>query len=95
MAALRCRVPLWSTKWIQLKTKRKLMNILKHNMGKTDRIIRIVIGVLLIANVFVALQHPIGWLGVVLLVTGITGICPIYSLLNIETKSTAEKVGLK
>lgn len=71
------------------------MKLFQHNMGKTDRIIRMVIGVLLIANVFVALQHPIGWLGVVLLVTGITGICPIYSLLNIETKSTAEKVGLK
>jgi uncharacterized membrane protein HdeD (DUF308 family) len=71
------------------------MNLFKHNMGKTDRILRVVLGVLLIANVFLALQHPIGWIGVILLLTGITGICPIYSLLNIDTKPLAEKVGLK
>ncbi len=71
------------------------MNLLQHNMGKTDRIIRVVLGVLLIGNVFFALQHPIGWIGVVLLLTGLVGICPLYSLLNINTKSAAEKVGLK
>lgn len=53
-----------------------------------------VLGVLLIGNVFFALQHPIGWIGVILLVTAIAGICPLYSLLNINTKSAAEKVGL-
>ncbi len=71
------------------------MNLFQHNMGKTDRIIRVVLGVLLIGNVFFALQHPIGWIGVVLLLTGLVGICPLYSLLNINTKSAAEKVGLK
>ena len=71
------------------------MNLFKHNMGKTDRIIRVIVGVLLIGNVFFALQNPIGWIGVILLVTGIAGICPLYSLLNINTKSAAEKVGLK
>ena len=71
------------------------MNIIKHNMGKTDRIIRAVLGVLLVANIFVALQHPIGWIGVILLATAIFGSCPLYSLLNLNTKSAAEKVGLK
>jgi hypothetical protein len=71
------------------------MNLFKHNMGKTDRIIRAVLGVLLIGNVFFALQHPIGWIGVILLATAIFGICPLYSLLNINTKSATEKVGLK
>ena len=71
------------------------MNLLKYNMGKIDCIVRVVLGVLLIGNVFFALQHPIGWIGVILVVTGIAGICPLYSLLNINTKSTAEKVGLK
>lgn len=71
------------------------MNLFKHNMGKTDRIIRVILGVLLIGNVFFALQNPIGWIGVILLVTGIAGICPLYSLININTKSAAEKVGLK
>ena len=71
------------------------MNLLKHNMSKMDRIIRGILGVLLIGNVFFALQHPIGWIGVILLATAITGICPLYSLFNINTKSAAEKVGLK
>jgi hypothetical protein len=70
------------------------MNLFKHNMGKTDRIIRAVLGLLLIGNIFGA-QPLIGWIGVILLATAIFGICPLYSLLNINTKSAAEKVGLK
>lgn len=70
------------------------MDLLKHNVGKTDRLIRIILGVLLIGNVFFALQHPIGWVGVILLITGIAGICPLYSLLGMNTKSAAERIGL-
>ena len=55
----------------------------------------ILLGVLLIGNVFYALKNPIGWVGVILLVTGIFGICPLYSLLGLNTKSTGEKMGLK
>jgi uncharacterized membrane protein HdeD (DUF308 family) len=71
------------------------MDLFKHNVGKTDRIIRVILGVVLIGNVFFALQHPIGWVGVILVVTGIAGICPLYTLLGINTKSAAERVGLK
>lgn len=71
------------------------MDLFKHNVGKIDRLIRVILGVLLIGNVFFALHHPIGWVGVILVVTGIAGICPLYSLLGINTKSAAEKVGLK
>ena len=46
------------------------MNLFKNNVGKVDRIIRVVLGILLIANVFYALQNPIGWIGVVLIITG-------------------------
>ena len=69
------------------------MDLFKNNVGKTDRIVRVILGVLLIGNVFFALQHPIGWLGVILLATGLAGICPVYSLLGINTKSAAERVG--
>jgi len=71
------------------------MDLLKNNVGKTDRIVRVILGVLLIGNVFFALQHPIGWLGVILVVTGLAGICPVYSLLGINTKSAVERVGLR
>ena len=70
------------------------MNLFKHNMGMTDRIVRVILGVLLVSNVFFVLQTPIGWIGIILILTGLTGICPLYSLLNISTKSAAEKVGL-
>jgi hypothetical protein len=32
---------------------------------------------------------------VILIVTGLAGICPVYSLLGLSTKSVAEKIGLK
>jgi uncharacterized membrane protein HdeD (DUF308 family) len=71
------------------------VNLLKNNVGKVDRIIRVILGILLVGNVFFALHHPIGWLGVILVLTGIAGICPLYSLLGLNTKSAAERVGLK
>lgn len=80
---------------IYCETMEIVMNLFKNNVGKVDRIIRIVLGVLLVGNVFFALQNPIGWIGVILIITGIVGICPLYSLLNLNTKSAAEKIGLK
>ncbi len=71
------------------------MNLLKNNVGKIDRIIRIVVGLLLVGNVFYGLRTPIGWIGLILIVTGIAGICPAYSLLGISTRSMREKLGLK
>ncbi|MCU7892355.1 MAG: DUF2892 domain-containing protein [Candidatus Thiodiazotropha sp. (ex Ustalcina ferruginea)] len=68
---------------------------MKNNVGKVDRIIRIILGILLIGNVFYALQSPIGWIGVILLATGLFGMCPLYSLLGLNTKSTSKKIGLK
>jgi uncharacterized membrane protein HdeD (DUF308 family) len=70
-------------------------SLIKNNTGKIDRIIRIIVGVLLVGNVFTGIQTPIGWIGLILIVTGIFGICPLYSLLGINTKSLSEKVGLK
>ena len=70
-------------------------SLFKSNTGKVDRIIRIIVGALLIGNVFTGLQTPIGWIGLILIVTGIFGTCPVYSLLGINTKSVGEKIGLK
>ena len=71
------------------------MNLFKCNVGKVDRIIRILVGVALIANVFVGLTSPLGWIGVIFVVTGIFAICPLYSLLKIDTRSMGERVGIK
>jgi membrane-associated protease RseP (regulator of RpoE activity) len=48
------------------------------NVGGIDRILRIVIGVVLIALVFVGPQTPWGWIGIIPLATGIFNFCPAY-----------------
>jgi len=55
------------------------------NVGGIDRILRIAIGVLLIALAFVGPQTPLGLIGIIPLVTGIFRICPIYALFGIST----------
>ena len=70
-------------------------SLFKSNTGKVDRIIRVIVGVLLVGNVFNGIQSPIGWLGLIFIVTGAFGTCPVYSLLGINTKSLGEKAGLK
>ena len=59
-----------------------------------DRIIRVVAGLVLVGNLYAGFQTPIGWIGVVLILTGAFGICPIYALLGIDPKSVGEKLGL-
>ena len=70
-------------------------SLFKSNTGKIDRIIRVIVGVLLVGYVFTGIQTPIGWIGLILIVTGAFGTCPVYSLLGINTKNMGEKVGLK
>ena len=55
------------------------------NVGSADRLIRIVLGLVLIALVFVGPQTPWGWIGVVPLVTGFLRMCPLYSLIGVNT----------
>ncbi|MBT3013667.1 MAG: DUF2892 domain-containing protein [Candidatus Thiodiazotropha sp. (ex Lucina aurantia)] len=68
---------------------------MKKNVGKVDRVVRIIIGILLIGNIFYGLQSPVGWIGLILLLTGLFATCPLYSALSLDTRSTSEKVGLK
>ena len=65
------------------------------NTGNIDRIIRVIIGAVLVGNVFVGLQSVVGWIGLLLIITGLFGTCPAYSLLGIDTRTVGEKVGLK
>jgi len=55
------------------------------NEGKLDRAVRIVLGVALIAMVFIGPQTPWGWIGAVPLLTGLVGYCPLYSIFGINT----------
>jgi hypothetical protein len=55
------------------------------NEGTVDRVLRIVGGLVLISLVFVGPQTAWGWIGIVPVVTGAIGSCPVYSLLGINT----------
>jgi len=55
------------------------------NEGMIDRVLRIVVGLILLSLVFVGPKTWIGWIGVVPLLTGIVGFCPLYRALGINT----------
>ncbi|WP_248885737.1 YgaP family membrane protein [Acidithiobacillus acidisediminis] len=55
------------------------------NEGGLDRAIRVIVGVILLALVFVGPHTPWGWIGLVPLLTGLIGWCPAYSLLGMRT----------
>lgn len=57
----------------------------KINVGSLDRILRVIVGIVLIALVFVGPQTPWGWIGIVPLVTGLFRMCPLYSLFGVNT----------
>ncbi|WP_407491822.1 DUF2892 domain-containing protein [Pseudooceanicola sp. MF1-13] len=56
-----------------------------RNEGTIDRALRIILGLVLIALVFVGPQTPWGWIGIVPLATGLIGWCPLYTLLGLNT----------
>lgn len=58
---------------------------MSRNEGTLDRALRVALGLVLLSLVFIGPQTPWGWIGVVPLVTGLVGMCPIYSILGINT----------
>lgn len=59
--------------------------MLKINEGGLDRVLRIVLGLALVSLVFVGPKTAWGWIGLLPIVTGTLGVCPLYSLLGIST----------
>ena len=63
---------------------------MKSNVGGMDRIVRIVVGLVLIGLTLAGQIGAWGWIGIVPLVTGALGWCPPYSLLGINTCKTRQ-----
>ncbi len=63
------------------------------NEGTLDRGIRIVVGIALIAIAFWGPRTPWGFVGVVPLVTGLFGFCPLYRLVGLSTCRTQATQG--
>ena len=64
------------------------MNI--KNEGNLDRILRVIVGAAVISLVFVGPQSAWGWVGLVPLITGLVGNCPVYSLFGISSCSSQQ-----
>jgi hypothetical protein len=57
---------------------------MKTNVAGIDRVLRIVVGLALMA--WAALGGPVwAWVGVVPLVTALVGFCPVYPLVGMST----------
>jgi len=62
--------------------------MLKTNVGGIDRILRIVVGLALIAGFFLNTEASMRWLyllGIIPLATGLMQTCPLYSMLGLNT----------
>jgi hypothetical protein len=62
-----------------------LEQVMKANVGSVDRILRIVVGLVLIALAATGTVGVWGWIGVVPVLTGLFKFCPAYTLLGMNT----------
>ncbi len=67
-----------------------MLKIGERNVGKTDRVVRIVLGIILIAvsalNMVAApWSYLVVLIGIIALATGVFGTCALYSLLGMNT----------
>ena len=58
---------------------------MKANVGGIDRVLRIVVGLTLIAMAITGAVGAWGWIGVVPLATGVIGWCPAYLLFGLSS----------
>jgi len=68
------------------------MKLGEKNVGKIDRVIRIILGIILlylfIVNMVAApWSYLVALIGLILIVTGIISTCPLYSMLGMNTLS--------
>lgn len=61
------------------------MPFLSNNVGVLDRVVRVAVGLLLIALAALGSIGYWGYIGVVPLLTGLVGSCPLYTLVGFNT----------
>lgn len=63
----------------------------KRNVGLNDRVVRIVLG---LALIFMAVVYPkvaLGWVGLIPLLSGMVGYCPVYHVFKMSTRRDPHK----
>lgn len=66
---------------------------MKTNVGGMDRILRIIVGLIVLSLIFVGPQTLWGLIGIVPLVTGLFKFCPLYPILGWNTCPCSAKEG--
>ena len=59
-----------------------------QNVGSIDRVVRVLVGLALIAASVLGYVGPWGWIGLVPLATGLFRLCPAYLPFGLSTCST-------
>jgi cadmium resistance protein CadD (predicted permease) len=62
-----------------------MSKLLVSNEHRVDRILRVAVGLGLLALAFVGPKTALGYLGIIPLATGLLGSCPLYSVLGLST----------
>ena len=62
---------------------------MKSNIGSMDQVLRVIVGIALIALAMTGWIGPWGFIGIVPLVTGLVRFCPLYRLLGWHTNHPA------
>jgi hypothetical protein len=63
---------------------------MKKNIGSTERIIRVVVGAVVLSLAFWGPRSPWAYLGLLPVITGLIGYCPPYAWLGISTIRAAK-----
>lgn len=64
-----------------------LQKLLPNNEHMVERVVRVAVGVVALSLVFVGPKSLFGLVGLVPLVTGLVGSCPLYTLFGFSTCS--------
>jgi len=56
------------------------------NINSTDRILRLIAGIIVLSLVFIGPKTPWGYAGLILIVTAFINFCPAYALFGFSTK---------
>ncbi len=64
---------------------------MKLNEGRIDRTLRIIVGLFLISLTFWGPKSAWGWIGLLPLLTGAFGFCPLYAVFRTSTRKAEQK----
>jgi hypothetical protein len=67
---------------------------MKKNVGVFDRIVRVIVGVMLIGYAVLSTNVPysyFGWVGLIAIATAFIGYCPLYSVLGVSTNERVNR----